>query len=60
MAAKKGRQEYRGGERRSWPAWVWLALGTAFGVILSVVALSTLTACEGFFVSENAIDHVSL
>jgi len=39
MAAKKGRQAYRGGERRSWPAWVWLALGTAFGVILSVVVL---------------------
>ena len=39
MAAKRGRQAYRGGERRSWPAWVWLALGTAFGVILSVVVL---------------------
>ena len=39
MAAKRGKQAYRGGERRSWPAWIWLALGTAFGVVLSVVVL---------------------
>lgn len=39
MAAKRGKQAFRGGERRSWPAWIWLALGTAFGVILSVVVL---------------------
>ena len=39
MAAKKSKQAYRGGERRSLPAWMWLALGTVFGVVLSVVVL---------------------
>jgi cell division protein FtsN len=39
MAAKKGKQAYRGGDRRPLPAWIWLALGTVFGVVLSVVVL---------------------
>jgi cell division protein FtsN len=39
MAAKRGKQAFRGGERRSLPAWMWLVLGTIFGVILSVVVL---------------------
>jgi cell division protein FtsN len=39
MAAKRGKQAYRGGERRSLPAWMWLALGTVCGVVLSVVVL---------------------
>jgi len=39
MAAKRGKQAYRGGERRSLPAWMWLALGTLIGVVLSVVVL---------------------
>jgi cell division protein FtsN len=39
MATKRGKQAYRGGERRSLPAWMWLGLGTLFGVVLSVVVL---------------------
>lgn len=39
MATKRGKQAFRGGERRSLPAWMWLALGTVFGVVLSVVVL---------------------
>ena len=39
MAARKGKQAYRGSERSAWPAWVWLVLGTVLGVIVSVVVL---------------------
>jgi len=39
MAARKGQQAYRGSDRRAWPAWVWLVLGTALGVILSLAVL---------------------
>jgi cell division protein FtsN len=39
MATKRGKQAFRGGERRAWPAWIWLALGIACGVILSIVVL---------------------
>jgi hypothetical protein len=27
MAAKRGKQAYRGNEKQSWPAWIWLCLG---------------------------------
>jgi len=39
MAARKGQQAYRGGDRRAWPAWIWLVLGTVLGVVLSVAVL---------------------
>jgi cell division protein FtsN len=38
MAAKKGRQATRGGSK-SWPAWVWVAIGLLLGVGLMLVVL---------------------
>ena len=35
-------------------------ISTALVIALSAIALSTLTACDGFFVSNSATDHVSL
>ena len=39
MAAKRVKQAYRGAERHSWPAWVWLVLGALLGVVLSLGVL---------------------
>ncbi len=39
MAARRGKQAFRGGERRAWPAWVWLLLGALLGVVLSLAVL---------------------
>lgn len=39
MAAKRGKQAYRGSENKSWPAWIWLLLGAFIGIVLSVVVL---------------------
>jgi cell division protein FtsN len=39
MAAKRGRQAYRGDERKSWPAWLWLILGALLGIVLSLGVL---------------------
>ena len=38
MAAKKGRQATRGSSK-SWPAWVWVAIGLLLGVGLMLVVL---------------------
>ena len=32
MAARKGRQATRGGNGKSWPAWVWIAIGLLLGI----------------------------
>ena len=37
MAAKK--QAYRGNDRKSWPAWVWLCIGVLLGLGLSALVL---------------------
>lgn len=39
MAARRGRQAFRGGERRAWPAWLWLLLGAVLGVVMSLAVL---------------------
>jgi cell division protein FtsN len=39
MAAKRGKQAYRGNEKQSWPAWVWLCLGVLLGLGLSALVL---------------------
>ena len=40
MAARKGRQATRGGSgSKSWPAWVWVAIGLLLGVGLMLVVL---------------------
>ncbi len=39
MPARHGKQAFRGGERRSWPAWVWLLLGALLGIVLSIAVL---------------------
>jgi cell division protein FtsN len=39
MAARQGKQAYRGGEQRSWPAWVWLGIGVLLGLTLSALVL---------------------
>jgi len=38
MAARRGRQATRGGSR-SWPAWVWIAIGLLLGIGLMLVVL---------------------
>jgi cell division protein FtsN len=37
--AARAKQAYRGGEQRSWPAWVWLAIGVLLGLTLSALVL---------------------
>ncbi len=39
MAAKRGKQAFRGGESRAWPAWLWLIIGAVLGVVLSLGVL---------------------
>lgn len=39
MAARRTRQAYRGNEKQSWPAWVWLCLGVLLGLGLSALVL---------------------
>jgi cell division protein FtsN len=39
MAARHGKQAYRGNERQSWPAWVWLGIGVLLGLTLSALVL---------------------
>ena len=39
MAAKRGKQAYRGSEKQSWPAWIWLGLGMLLGLTLSALVL---------------------
>jgi cell division protein FtsN len=39
MAARNGRQAYRGGEKKHWPAWVWLGIGVLLGLTLSALVL---------------------
>jgi cell division protein FtsN len=37
--AKRSAQATRGGERRPWPAWAWLAIGVLLGLLLSALVL---------------------
>jgi cell division protein FtsN len=39
MAATNKKQAYRGEDRQSWPAWMWLGIGVLLGIVLSVVVL---------------------
>ena len=39
MAAKRGRQATRGGNGKSWPAWVWIAIGLLLGIGLMLLVL---------------------
>ena len=39
MAARHGKQAYRGNDRQSWPAWVWLGIGVLLGLTLSALVL---------------------
>ncbi len=39
MAAKRTKQAYRGNEKQSWPAWIWLCLGVLLGLGLSALIL---------------------
>lgn len=39
MAGRNGRQAYRGGEKKHWPAWVWLGIGVVLGLTLSALVL---------------------
>jgi cell division protein FtsN len=39
MAAKRAKQAYRGNEKQSWPAWIWLCLGVLLGLGLSALIL---------------------
>ena len=39
MAAKRSKQAYRGNEKQSWPAWIWLCLGVLLGLGLSALIL---------------------
>jgi cell division protein FtsN len=39
MAARHGKQAYRGGEKQHWPAWVWLGIGVLLGLTLSALIL---------------------
>jgi cell division protein FtsN len=39
MAARHGKQAYRGNEKQSWPAWVWLGIGVLLGLTLSALVL---------------------
>ena len=39
MAAKRNKQAFRGNEKQSWPAWIWLCLGVLLGLGLSALIL---------------------
>ena len=39
MAARHGKQAYRGSDKRPWPAWVWLGIGVLLGLTLSALVL---------------------
>ncbi len=39
MAARHGKQAYRGSDRRPWPAWIWLGIGVLLGLTLSALVL---------------------
>jgi len=39
MAARHGKQAYRGNDKQSWPAWVWLGIGVLLGLMLSALVL---------------------
>ena len=39
MAARHGRQAYRGSEKRPWPARIWLGIGVLLGLTLSALVL---------------------
>jgi cell division protein FtsN len=39
MTAKRTKQAYRGNEKQSWPAWIWLCLGVLLGLGLSALIL---------------------
>jgi cell division protein FtsN len=39
MAARHGKQAFRGGEKQHWPAWVWLGIGVLLGLTLSALVL---------------------
>jgi cell division protein FtsN len=39
MAARHGKQAYRGGEKQHWPAWVWLGIGVLLGLTVSALIL---------------------
>jgi len=39
MVAKRTKQAYRGNEKQSWPAWIWLCLGVLLGLGLSALIL---------------------
>ena len=39
MAARKGRQATRGGNGKSWPAWMWVGIGLLLGVGLMLLVL---------------------
>jgi len=39
MAAKRGKQAYRGSDKQPWPAWIWLGLGMLLGLTLSALVL---------------------
>jgi cell division protein FtsN len=39
MAARHGKQAYRGNDKPSWPAWVWLGIGVLLGLALSALVL---------------------
>lgn len=40
MATRSRKQATRGGSRRSWPAWVWLAIGVLLGLVVAAVFLA--------------------
>ena len=39
MAARHGKQAYRGSDKRPWPAWIWLGIGVLLGLTLSALVL---------------------
>ena len=39
MAARHGKQAYRGNDKQSWPAWIWLGIGVLLGLALSALVL---------------------
>ena len=40
MASRSRKQATRGGSRRSWPAWVWLAIGVLLGLVVAAIFLA--------------------
>ncbi len=40
MAARSRKQATRGGSRKSWPAWIWLAIGVLLGLVVAAVFLA--------------------